>query len=50
MKIKKAQSKPSLVLTRRHSDLRGLAVKAMASQFTGCEFESRYGQKEFFIL
>ena len=32
------------------SGLRGLAVKAMASQSKGREFESRCGQEEFFIL
>ena len=30
--------------------LHGLAVKAMASQSKGREFESRCGQEEFFIL
>ena len=32
------------------SDLRGLEVKAMASESKGREFESRCGQEEFFIL
>ena len=32
------------------SALRSLAVKAMASQSRGREFESRCGQEEFFVL
>ena len=32
------------------SDLRGLAVKVMASESKGREFETHCGQEEFFIL
>ena len=39
--------KPSSVLTRRQSDLRGLVVKAMILQPKGREFESRCGQDVF---